>query len=83
MKKDSDNIRESSILSILDNLKKENLNIFIYEPLINKRKFNDCKIINDFEKFKNKSDLILANRYEKILESCKEKLFTRDIFYKE
>ena len=83
MKKDSDNIRESSILSIIDNLKKENLNIFIYEPLINKRKFNDCEIINDFEKFKNKSDLILANRYEKILESCKEKLFTRDIFYKE
>ena len=83
MKKDSDNIRESSILGIIDNLKKEGLDIFIYEPIINEKTFNDCEIIKSFDDFKTKADLIIANRYDQLLDGIRNKLFSRDIFYKE
>jgi len=37
-------------------------------------------VVNDFEKFKNRSTLIVANRLEEALNSVKEKVYTRDIF---
>ncbi len=83
MKKGSDNIRESSILSIIDKLKKEGINILIYEPILNKKSYKDCEVIEDFNEFKTKADLIVANRYDETLITCKDKLFSRDIFYKE
>lgn len=82
MKKDSDNIRESSILDIIKQLKKHELNVIIFEPSINEALFLDCEVIKDFESFKNKSDIILANRYSEILDECREKILTRDVFLK-
>lgn len=80
MKKNSDNFRESSIQEILENLRNNNINLIIYEPLINKDTFNDCKVINDFETFSKQSDIIIANRYETELSSVSYKLYTRDLF---
>lgn len=84
MKSLSDNFRESAILDIIKNLEYAGMNIVIYEPTLKKqKKFDEIKIVNDIEKFKNMSSLIIANRYNKELEDVKEKVYTRDIFEKD
>lgn len=80
MKKDSDNFRASAIQEIIERLKDEGVEVIIYEPTLKKEKFNDCKIENDFDEFSKKADVILANRYESVLEKVKDKVYTRDLF---
>ncbi len=80
MKKDSDNFRASAIQEIIDRLKLEGVEIIIYEPTLEEKTFNDCKVINDFKHFSEISDVILANRYEDKLMSIKDKVYTRDLF---
>ena len=80
MKKDSDNFRASAIQEIIERLKYEDVEVIIYEPTLKEEKFNDCKVVNDFEKFAKQSDVIIANRFEEILESVKEKVYTRDLY---
>jgi len=80
MKKDSDNFRASAIQEIIERLKDEDVEIIIYEPTLKDKTFNNCKIVNDFETFAKQSDVILANRFEPILENVKEKVYTRDLY---
>ena len=80
MKSGSDNFRSSAIQDIIKNLKAENQKIIIYEPTLNKDEFNGCKIVNNLEKFKNISSVIMANRLEEKLMDVKEKVYTRDLF---
>lgn len=80
MKKDSDNFRASAIQEIIDRLKDEGVEVIIYEPTLKDEKFNNCKIVNDFEEFENKSDVILANRMEVELKDVKDKVYTRDLY---
>ena len=83
MKEGSDNFRSSAIVSILDYLKDKNLNIFIYEPILNDESYMGFHLINDINRFKRKAGLIIANRYSKDLEDAQNKLFTRDIFFRD
>lgn len=79
MKKGSDNFRQSAIFDIIKGLQKANIKINIYEPKIS----NDIEgytTINDLDKFKNDSEIIIANRYEECLKDVEEKIYTRDIF---
>ena len=80
MKKDSDNFRSSAIVDIINLLKKANLKVIIYEPTLNKENFLDCTVINDYDKFILKAQLIVTNRIDDKLESVKEKVYTRDLF---
>lgn len=80
MKTNSDNFRESAIQEIIERLLNEGLKVIIYEPILERNSFKDCCVINDFEKFCEESDVILANRYESKLDEVKEKVYTRDIF---
>ena len=80
MKTNSDNFRTSAIQEIIERLKLENVEVIIYEPTLKSSEFNGCKVINDFEKFSCDSDVILANRFEEVLENVKEKVYTRDLF---
>ena len=80
MKKDSDNFRASAIQGVIERLKDEDVEIIIYEPTLNQREFNGCKIINDFKLFTEESDVILANRLEDELKSVKDKVYTRDLY---
>ena len=80
MKKNSDNFRASAIQGIIDRLKEEDVEIIIYEPTLQDKTFNECKVINDFKEFSKKSDIILANRYDETLKEVKEKVYTRDLY---
>ena len=62
---------------------KEDVEIIVYEPTYKGVEFNGCEVINDFEEFSKKSDVILANRYEDILFDVKNKVYTRDLFMKD
>tara|TARA_B100000795_G_C22785544_1_gene434421 strand:- start:970 stop:2139 length:1170 start_codon:yes stop_codon:yes gene_type:complete len=79
MKKDSENFRESAVLDLINILKKNNINIILYEPSLN-GSFNGIDVIDDFENFKLLSDIIVSNRMSEELESVKDKVYCRDIF---
>lgn len=80
MKKDSDNFRSSAVMEILKILKKLEIEIFIYEPLLSEDYFEGSRIINNIEDFKSRSDIIVANRLSSILGDVSEKVYCRDIF---
>ena len=80
MKADSDNFRSSAIQEIIERLKLEGVDVIIYEPTLKAEEFNGCKVVNDFNSFAKKSDVILANRFEPILEDVKDKVYTRDLY---
>ena len=80
MKADSDNFRSSAIQEIIERLKLEGVDVIIYEPTLKAEEFNGCKVVNDFNSFAKTSDVILANRFEPILEDVKDKVYTRDLY---
>lgn len=80
MKSGSDNFRNSSIIDIIDILSRKNVSVIIYEPTLNISNFLKYDIINDISLFKKKSDIIVANRFEKELEDVIDKVYSRDIF---
>ena len=80
MKSGSDNFRASAIQEIIDRLKLEGVDVIIYEPTLKAEQFNNCKLINNFEEFSDKSDVILANRLEEELKVVKNKVYTRDLY---
>ena len=80
MKSNSDNFRASAIFGIISRLKENGIHIVIYEPTINENTYEGIEIIHDLELFKDISDLIIVNRYEKELDSAKKKVYTRDLY---
>ena len=80
MKSSSDNFRSSAVQGIIERLKNKNINIIIYEPTLTEKEFNGCLVLNEFEKFMNNSDLVLANRLDESLIPFKNKIYTRDLF---
>ena len=80
MKTDSDNFRASAIQSVINLLKEKNIEIVIYEPTLKDKYFNECKVINDINNFKEVSDIIVANRIDDNLEDCISKVYTRDLY---
>lgn len=80
MKSGSDNFRSSAIQDIIKKLQEKNIDIIIYEPVLSEDNFDGIKVLNDLNKFKLISDVIVANRIEDALLDVKEKVYTRDIF---
>lgn len=81
MKTGSDNYRQSSIQGVMKRLASKNVTVLIYEPGLEEgMKLYRGTVINDLEEFKQRCDLIVANRFDPDLNDVKHKLYTRDLF---
>ena len=80
MKSGSDNFRDSAVQDIIEHLSSKGQKMVIYEPSLSVPNFNGVPIVNDLTKFKEISNLIVANRFNKDLLDVQEKVFSRDIF---
>lgn len=84
MKSGSDNFRQSSIQGIIRRFNEKGVKVVIFEPMLeNGTEFYGNEAVNDFDKFKESCDVILANRFENCLSDVTEKVYTRDIFLKD
>lgn len=83
MKANSDNYRQSSILGVMERLRAKGVELVIFDPSLKEAEFDRMEVIRDFEEFCRRSDVIVANRMDDMLKSVEEKVYTRDIYFRD
>lgn len=83
MKANSDNYRQSSILGVMERIRAKGVTIVIYDPSLKTDTFENARVISDFEEFTNDCDIIVANRIDDMLKMVEEKVYTRDIYFRD
>lgn len=83
MKANSDNYRQSSILGVMERIRAKGVELVIFDPSLKEDSFAGSRVIRDFDEFEKVSDVVIANRMDDMLQTVAEKVYTRDIYFRD